>query len=86
MQSSLYIELEPEAIALVRSLMPFFGTSDIASTVAKALGVAKVATPFITSEGVLTVVDPRSEHIDDIDQSSLVDIAVRDESPAAAAA
>jgi hypothetical protein len=75
MPSSIYIELKPEAIALVRSLMPVLGTSDIHNTVAQALGFAKVASPFVNPEGILTLVDPQSA--DKEIEHRLVDIDVR---------
>jgi hypothetical protein len=74
MPGSLFIELEPDAIAMVRALMPLFGSSDIAATVAQALGVAKVTGRYV-KDGVLTVVDPRSGEPDLA--ATLVDIDVR---------
>jgi len=76
MSSSLYIELSPEAIALVRTLMPTLGTSDIANTVAQALGLAKVASRYVNDVGMLTVVDPKSND-EAPTEDRLVDIDVR---------
>ncbi len=72
MTRSRYIELTPETVDALLALMQKFGETEIGATVARSIGLARVASQYLR-DGKLTVLDPNATEDED---DQLVDIVV----------
>ena len=59
MAETVYLELEPSAVAIIRTLSSRFNETSLEAMVSRALGLLEDLAPFIRG-GILTVVDPRA--------------------------
>ncbi len=73
MSGNLLIELGPSAVETLHRLMKRFGEDAPAKMVARAIGLADVASDYLNDDGTVTIVDPHVAGLE-VSEDALVDL------------